>query len=143
MELMQNLWNTEDQRSLEMLKKDILSGPTLARPDPSRRFYTKTYWYKDVTGALILQADVSEEAIKSEAQEKADGKCEFDKSLEGILLRPISLISRLTMSPLDNLRHIFLVKSGTVRWAIVKFRKYVWVSEFTVLSDYSGQKQFF
>ena len=29
MELMQNLWNIEDQRLLERLNKNILSGPTL------------------------------------------------------------------------------------------------------------------
>ena len=32
MELMQNIWNSEDQRLLEVLKKDILSGLTLAIP---------------------------------------------------------------------------------------------------------------
>ena len=38
---MQNLWNIEDQILLGSLNKDILSGPTLERPDPSRRFYIK------------------------------------------------------------------------------------------------------
>ena len=42
MELMQNLWNLEDQRLLERLNKDVLSVPTLARPYPFRRFYIKT-----------------------------------------------------------------------------------------------------
>ena len=44
MELMQNIWSIEDQRLLERLKKDILSGPTLAIPDPYRRFYIKKEW---------------------------------------------------------------------------------------------------
>ena len=43
-ELMQNLWNLEYQRLLERLNKDILSGPTLAIPDPYRRLYINTYW---------------------------------------------------------------------------------------------------
>ena len=77
MELMQNLWNIEDQMLLERLKKDILSGPTLARPYPSRRFYIKSDCSKDLMGVLLLQADVSVEERKSEAQEKAGGKCEF------------------------------------------------------------------
>ena len=83
---------------MERLKKDILSGPTLARSDTSRRFYIKTDWTKDVMGAVLLQSDVSEEAIKPEAQEKAGRKCEFDKYLED--LRPIYFISRSTVSPL-------------------------------------------
>ena len=47
MELMQNLWNTEDNILLERLNKDILSVPTLAIPDPSRRFYIKIDCSKD------------------------------------------------------------------------------------------------
>ena len=45
-------------------------------------------------GVVLLQADISEEAKKSEAQENSGGKCEFDKSLGGMRLRPISFISR-------------------------------------------------
>ena len=66
MELIQNLWNPEDQRLLERLKKYILSVPTLSRPEPSRRLYIKTYWPKNGMGAMILQADFSEEARNSE-----------------------------------------------------------------------------
>ena len=64
MELMQNIWNPEGQRLIERLKKDILSGPTLSRPDPYRRFYIKIYWSKHGMGAVLLKPDVSEEAIK-------------------------------------------------------------------------------
>ena len=55
---MHNLWNPDDQRLLELLKKYILSGPTLARPDPYIRFYTKKDWSKDVMGEVLLQAYV-------------------------------------------------------------------------------------
>ena len=68
MKLMKNLWNPEYQSLMERLKKYILSGPNLARPDPSRRFYIKIYWSKDGMGAVILKSDVSEEARKPEAQ---------------------------------------------------------------------------
>ena len=64
MELIQNLWNIEDQRLLERLKKEISSGPNLARSYPSRRLYINTDWYKDGMEILLLQADVSEEARK-------------------------------------------------------------------------------
>ena len=62
---MQNLWNPEDQKLLEMLKKDILSGPTLVILNSSRRFYINIDWSKDLIGAVLLQVDVSEEARKS------------------------------------------------------------------------------
>ena len=80
--------------------ESILSGPTLSIPYPSRNFYIKTYWSKDGIVAVLLQSDVSDEARKKEAQEKAGGNCEFDKSLEVMRLRPISFISRSTVLPL-------------------------------------------
>ena len=55
MYLMKNLWNPDDQRSLERLNIDILSGPNLARPDPSRRFYINTDLSKDGMRAVLLQ----------------------------------------------------------------------------------------
>ena len=83
---MQNLYNPEYQRLLEQINEDILSVPTLTIPDPSRIFYIKTDWSNYGMGSLLLQADVSVESRKSEAQEKDGGKCEFDKSLAGIRL---------------------------------------------------------
>ena len=115
---MKNLWNPEDQRLLERLNKDILSGPTLERPDSSRRFYTKRYWSKDRIGVVLMQADVSEE---SEAEEKYGGKCEFEKSLLGMRLRPIYFISKSTVSTLENSRNIFVGDAASVRWDIGKF----------------------
>ena len=64
---------------------------------------------------VIQQADVLEEVINSEAQEKYGGNCEFDNSLEGMRLRPISFISRSTLFPLENSRHVFLEEAATVR----------------------------
>ena len=53
---------------MERLKKDILLGLTLERPDPSRRFLIKIDWSKDGMVVVLLQADVSEEAINIAAQ---------------------------------------------------------------------------
>ena len=94
---MHNLWNPEDQRLLERLKKYILSGRSLARPDTNKTFYTKIDCFKYRIGEVILQADVSAEAIKSEAKEKYSGKCGFYKSLEGMRLWYISFISISTV----------------------------------------------
>ena len=71
-ELMQNICTPGDQRLLERLKKEIISGPTLARPEPSQRFYINTDLSKDGIGAVLLQVDDSVDARKSEAKEKDD-----------------------------------------------------------------------
>ena len=113
---------------LERLKKLSVSGPTLERPYPSKRFYINTYWSKDGTVSVILQVYVSEEEIKSEAQKKAGIKWEFDNSLEVMGLRPISFISRSTVLPLGKSRHVFVGESTSVRWVIGKFNKYLWGS---------------
>ena len=106
-------------------------------------FYIKTGWSKYGIGVMILQADVSEEAINLEAQEKYGRKCEFDKSLELMRLRPISFILRSTVSPLENSKHIFLVEAAAVRWDIGNFRKYFWGSGLTVMSYCSGLEKIF
>ena len=106
---MQNLWNLEDQKLLERLKKDNLSGPSLSRPYPSIRLYIMTDWSEDGMGAVPMQADVSGESINAEAQGKDGRKCRFDKSLEVFHLRPISFISRSIVLPLENSRHRFVV----------------------------------
>ena len=59
MELIQDLWNLGYQRLPEWLNKDILPEPILARPDPSRRLYTKIDCSKDGMGEFILQANDS------------------------------------------------------------------------------------
>ena len=42
-------------------------------------------------GAVLLQADESEEAKNPKSQEKDDVKCEFENPLEGMHLQPIFL----------------------------------------------------
>ena len=88
--------------------------------------------------ALLLQAEDSVETRNSEAQENSGRNYEFDKYLEGMCLRPIYFVSRSTVSPLENSRHIFVGEAATLRWAIGKFIKYLLVAEFIGLSDFSG-----
>ena len=45
---MQRLYVTEDKRLMERVKYDIMSGPTLTRPEPPQRFHIKTDWSYDV-----------------------------------------------------------------------------------------------
>ena len=69
-----------------MVKEIYLSGTTLPRPYPSRRFYIKIDWSKDKILAVLLKSDESEESRKSETQENYGGKCKFYESLEGMNL---------------------------------------------------------
>ena len=109
MELMQHLWTSNDQMSLQWLNKDIVSGPTLARIDPHIMCYINKYWNKYVMGAVFFQKYDSVEARNSESQEKDVEKCEFDKSMEQMCLRLIYLISISTLLPLEKSRHSFVV----------------------------------
>ena len=77
-------------------------------------------------GEVLLQEDDSEYARESEAQYKDSGNCEFDKSLDGMRLRPISFISISTVSPQEKSRHIFSGETAALRWAIGKFMNYLW-----------------
>jgi hypothetical protein len=56
----------------------------LKRPDPNRRFYVKTDWSAWAQGAVLLQADVTEEAEEAMWREIHGGQCEFDKAIEGL-----------------------------------------------------------
>jgi hypothetical protein len=51
-------WLPEHDTLFKELIKEVVHGPTLQRPDPSRRFYVKTDWSKDGIGAVLLQPDV-------------------------------------------------------------------------------------
>merc|ERR1712008_455929 len=57
-----SLWEPQDDTTLHFLKEAILSGPVLKRPNSKRRFYLKTDWSSNAMGAVLLQADLTEEA---------------------------------------------------------------------------------
>ena len=64
-----------------------MAGPILKRTYPYQIFYIKMYWSKYGMDMVLLQAYESVKAINSDSQEKYGGKCEFNKSLEGMRLR--------------------------------------------------------
>lgn len=141
---MAELWTDECEALLTDMKRQVLAGPVLARPDPRRRFYLKTDWSKDGMGAVLLQADDSEEARAAEEREKHGGRCEFDCSASGLCLRPIAFISRKTQTGLlERSSHSYVGEVATIRWAMGKFKKHLVGAEFTVLTDCSGLKTFF
>ncbi|CAJ1950404.1 unnamed protein product [Cylindrotheca closterium] len=88
-------WEPQDDKTLDKLKQAIVTGPILKRPNPKRRFYLKTDWSNNAMGPVFLQADTTEEAGESMRKEIEGGKCEFDKSMSKLRLRPIAFISRI------------------------------------------------
>ena len=133
---LQALWTSEDDELMQTLKQEILDGPVIKRPDPNRRFYLKTDWSCDAQGAVLLQAGCSKKEEEAVHREILGGKCEFDKGLEGLRLRPIAFISQHRKE--KSSRHSFVGEAATGRWAFLKFKRYLLGREFTWITDCSG-----
>jgi hypothetical protein len=108
--ILRELWTDSEDQLLNQLKKDILNGPVMRRPDPNRRYYLKTNWSAKVQGAVLLQAGCSKEEEDTMMREVAGGKWEFDKMVKGLRQRPISLISMPRQA--TSLRHSFVGKAS-------------------------------
>ena len=107
-QLLEKLWKANDRSKekeykecgdtndelLESLKQEVLEGPVLKRPDSNRRFYLKTDWSAMAQAAVLLQADVTDEAEQATLNELWGKECEFEKKIEGLRLRPIYFISQ-------------------------------------------------
>ena len=93
----------------------------LAQPNPARRFYLKTDWSKDGMGAVLLQADDSEEARAAEEREVQGGKCELDRTPDGLRLLPIAFIPRRTKTAFEKSSHSYVGEAATIRWAVGQF----------------------
>jgi hypothetical protein len=135
-------WLPEHTKLLRELIEDVIEGPSLQRPDASRRFYVKTDWSKDGIGAVLLQADASDESKLAEDIESQGGPCSFDLTRSGLRLRPISFLSRKT-TPAEQSYHSYVGEASAGRWAFSKWRKHLFGKEFTWLTDCNGLKQFF
>ena len=94
-------------------------------------------------GAVLLQADDSEEARAAEEREVQGGKCEFDRTPDGLHLRQITFISRRTKTALEKSLHSYVGEAATIRWAVGQFRHYLFGATFTSLTDCSGLETFF
>ncbi|CAJ1948175.1 unnamed protein product [Cylindrotheca closterium] len=135
-------WEPKDDKTLDKLKQAIVTGPILKRPNPKRRFYLKTDWSSNAMGAVLLQADTTEEAEESMRKEIEGGKCEFNKSMSKLRLRPIAFISRICKGKECDY-HSFVGEAATGRWAMKKFQQWLIGKEFTWITDCSGLTKFF
>ena len=140
--VLQRTWEEQDDKTLEKLKKSILTGPVLKRANPKRRFYLKTDWSANAMGAVLLQADTTEEAEESMRKEMEGEKCDFDKTMSKPRLRTIAFISRICKGK-ERDYHSFVGEAATGRWAMKKFRQWLIGKEFTWITDCSGLIKFF
>jgi RNase H-like domain found in reverse transcriptase/Integrase zinc binding domain/Reverse transcriptase (RNA-dependent DNA polymerase) len=135
-------WLPEHERLFRELIEEVIRGPTLQRPDPSRRYYVKTDWCKDGIGAVLLQPDTSATSQIAEDVECQGGQCNFDLTRSGLRLRPISFLSRKTTTP-EQSYHSYVGEASAGRWAFSKWRKHLFGKEFTWLTDCNGLRHFF
>jgi hypothetical protein len=124
------------------LKQEILNGPVLKRPNWNRRFYLKTDWSKNAMGAVVLQADCTPEAEEAIQRELEGGAWEFDKTLSGLRLCPVAFISRRCKGAEEDY-HSFVGEAATGRWAMFKFRRFLWFRQLTWITNCSGLESFF
>jgi hypothetical protein len=140
-QILSKLWTKEDETLFHTLKQEIPSGPVLKRPDYARRFYVKTDWSKEGMGATLCQAETTEEAEASMLAEIAGGKCELDKTVGGLRLRVIEMISR-TCKGVEQDYHSAMGEFATGRWAYYKWKQYLWYSASKWITDCSGNSKY-
>ena len=137
-------WVQEDQQLLNKLLDELITRPTLARPDYTRRFYLKTDWCRLGMAAVLLQADPDDdEAKQNELQEANKTKpCNFDKHMHQLRLRPIAFSSRKCNEG-EGTMHSYTGEAATGVWAIEKYKRHLFGKEFTWMTDCNGLRQFF
>ena len=137
-------WTPSDQTLLIELLDELITRPTLARPDYTRRFYLKTDWSRLGMAAVLLQADPGDaKAAEHEKKEtNGEGICQFDKHMRQLRLRPIAFASRKCSDSEGNM-HSFTGEAATGVWAIEKYKRHLFGKEFTWMTDCNGLRQFF
>ena len=101
----------------------------------------------------MLQADSTAESLIEErriSKFDSDGKprdripvSNFDRTINGLRLKPIRFASRRCTSDAEKLYHSYIGEAATVRWAVQQFHRYLYGREFLLLGDCSGLSKFF
>ena len=121
------------------LKEAIVSSPCLARADSLLPFVIKTDWSCAAMGAILMQPDSSPESQAALAHLDSTGEFLFDSSLGGPRLRPVFFQSRRCTEKESHF-HSYVGESAAGRWAIGKFRSYLWGAKFYWITDCSAVK---
>ena len=88
-------------------------------------------------GAVLLQEEDFKDERAAEAEENAREKCLFEKTIGGLCLQPVASVSH-------KKRPIHAWARPASSGGLLKiFRKYLYRTEFTVLTNCSGIKNFF
>ena len=137
-------WTNQDQELLKELLDELISRPTLARPDYTRRFYLKTDWCRLGMAAVLLQADPNDPHAHEKESNEANKTqaCAFDKPMHKLRLRPIAFSSRKCSENEGGL-HSYTGEAATGVWAIEKYKRHLFGREFTWMTDCNGLRQFF
>ena len=138
---MASLWTSECDDFLTSLKRDVLIRPVLPCLDQRRSFYAKPDWIKDGMGAVLLQVDDSEEACAVEAEKRAGGNASSIRQL-GACASDLLPSSPAKKTGFDISSHSYMREASAIRWAVRKFCKYLYRTEFTVLKDCPSLKTF-
>ena len=139
-----NVWSNEDDDIMRDLLEELMSRPTLARPDYTRRFYLKTDWCRLGMAAVLLQADPKDKDARTHEDQETQRseQCKFDKHMHQLRLRPIAFASR-KCSEAEGTMHSFTGEAATGVWAIEKYKRHLFGKEFTWMTDCNGLRQFF
>mmetsp|Transcript_13167 Transcript_13167/g.31418 ORF Transcript_13167/g.31418 Transcript_13167/m.31418 type:complete len:1848 (-) Transcript_13167:281-5824(-) len=136
------LLELEIKRWREYVKQKPLQGECTEEEIKTKVTKLKTDWSSEAMGAVLLQADITEEAEEAMLKEINGEKCEFDKAISGLRLRPIAFISRICKGK-EKDYHSYVGEAATGLWAMRKFRQWLVGREFTWISDCSGLTKFF
>ena len=90
--------------------------------------------------AVVLQADCTEQAEEAQRKElEGSRRCEFDKKLSGLRLRPCHIVARTCKGNKTEL-HLATGELATGHYAMCQpqLHIYLWLKGFTWLTDCSG-----
>lgn len=124
------------------LKVNITSSPVLARFDPYKLIFLKTYWSSKGMGWVLIQPADDEGSIKSSLYPRSTGECVSELTKNCAKLEPIAFGSR-SYNVNERNFHLFNSEGAFGQWAITQNRKYLWGYHFYWLCDYSTVKENF
>ena len=72
-------------------------------------------------GAVMLQVERTPKVLEAEKLEKEGAKCQFEGSIKGLRLCPITFISQKTKEGMEKSMHSYVGEVATLCWGVEKF----------------------
>jgi 5-methylcytosine-specific restriction endonuclease McrA len=114
----------------------------LRGPTTSGDFTSKTDWSQNGMRGALCQPDCNKEEEKAMKREMEGRKCELDKIMSGLRLRLIETIARACKGS-EKHEHSSKGKPRAGIWAFLKWKRFLWYSPFTWITDCSCLEPFF